>query len=238
MANSYFQFKQFRVEQGKCAMKVCTDSCVFGAYVDVADTRRILDIGTGTGLLSLMVAQRSTAIIDAVEINPEAQSQGRENFARSPWAERLHLHPLSLQQFARHNTSSYDVILSNPPFFQASLKSSDMAKNTAKHIGDLLFEDILVFAQKHLAAQGKLYLLLPPAEALHFRSLAQQHGLYLAQALQVYTRPDGKCIRHIQTYTFAQEPSPMLHSLAIREADATTYTPAFAALLRAYYLIF
>ncbi|MCP2042089.1 methyltransferase [Pontibacter sp. HSC-36F09] len=238
MPNTYFQFKQFRIDQDLCAMKVCTDSCVFGAYVEVSQAKRILDIGTGTGLLALMVAQRSVAVVEAVEINPEAQLQAEQNFAESPWAERLQLHPMPLQEFTKNCSQQYDVILSNPPFFLASLKSDNAAKNTAKHTGDLLFEDILTFAQKHLSPEGKLYLLLPPAEASHFAELAKAHALYLAETLEVYTRTEGKCIRHIQTYTFAPTTQAVSKKLDIREEDGTTYTADFTALLRDYYLIF
>lgn len=238
MRNTYFQFKQFRVEQGKCAMKVCTDSCVFGAYVQVAQAQRILDIGAGTGLLSLMAAQRSGASIDAVEINPEAQEQARQNFTASPWHSRLHLHPLSLQEFAKQEHPEFDVILSNPPFFLSSLKSPDAARNTARHTGELLFEDILYFAQQHLAPQGKLYLLLPPPEAHHFAKLAKASSLYLQEVLQVHNYYGGKCIRHIQTYTAASAAAPAVSDFFIREEDKMTYTSAFAALLQPYYLIF
>ncbi|AKD03493.1 methyltransferase [Pontibacter korlensis] len=238
MPNSYFQFKQFRVEQDRCAMKVCTDSCVFGAYVEVQEAQRILDIGTGTGLLSLMVTQRSHASIDAVEINAEAQLQAQENFAASPWAKQLHLHPMSLQEFARCERPKYDVILSNPPFFLSSLKSPDAARNTAKHTGELLFEDILQFAQSHLKDQGKLCLLLPPPEAAHFAKLAKASDLYLSETLQVFTYHGGKCIRHIQTYTFTPMAMPVIKEFYIREEDKVTYTSAFTELLKSYYLIF
>ena len=145
---------------------------------------------------------------------------------------------MPLQDFAKACNQQYDVILSNPPFFLASLRSEDRAKNTAKHTGDLLFEDILGFAQKHLTSAGKLYLLLPPDEARHFAELATAHSLYLSETLEVYTRTGGKCIRHIQTYTFAQPDTAIVKTLDIREADGTTYTAAFSALLREYYLIF
>ncbi|MCC9167158.1 tRNA1(Val) (adenine(37)-N6)-methyltransferase [Pontibacter harenae] len=238
MANTYFQFKQFRVEQDKCAMKVCTDSCVFGAYVEVAQAQTILDIGTGTGLLALMVAQRSEASVDAVEINAEAQMQARENFASSSWAERLKLHAVSLQEYAQYSQQQYDVILSNPPFFLSSLKSGDAAKNAAKHTGELLFEDILNFAQKHLTPAGKLYILLPPAEATHFATLATIYKLHLNETLEVYTRVGGKCIRHIQTYSFAPTDFPTQKAIPIREADSVTYSSAAIDLLHPYYLIF
>ncbi len=238
MRNSYFQFKQFRVEQDKCAMKVCTDTCLFGATIDVAHAERILDIGTGTGLLSLMVAQRSTATIDAVEINPYAAAQAKENFAISPWNERLNLHPVSLQEFANYNQQHYDIILSNPPFFLASLKSGNAAKDSAKHTGDLFFEDILSFAQKHLTQQGKLYILLPPAEATHFAKLAPAHQLNLTETIEVLTYINGQCIRHIQTYSFQPVDSPTIKQIHIREADKVTYTSEFTELLREYYLAF
>jgi tRNA1Val (adenine37-N6)-methyltransferase len=219
-------------------MKVCTDSCVFGAYVEVRQAKRVLDIGTGTGLLALMVAQRSEAVVEAVEINPEAQVQALQNFQESPWAGRLQLHAMPLQEFAETCTQQYNVILSNPPFFLASLKSDDAAKNTAKHTGDLLFEDILAFAQKHLTKEGKLYLLLPPTEANHFAGLAKKHELYLTETLEVYTRTGGKCIRHVQTYTFEPTRQVVTKRLDIREEDSTTYTADFAELLQDYYLIF
>jgi tRNA1Val (adenine37-N6)-methyltransferase len=236
MANTYFQFKQFRVEQDRCAMKVCTDSCVFGAYIGVAGAQQVLDIGAGTGLLSLMVAQRSTAYIDAVEINPEAQAQAKENFEISPWSDRLYLHPMSLQEFAEHKQQQYDVILSNPPFFLSSLRSADAAKNTAKHTEQLLFEDILQFAQRHLHKHGTLYLLLPPAEAMLFSKSAQTYGLYIAETVEVFTHMGGKCIRHIQTYTVSAPSTPVVKQFYILEEDKVTYTPAFVELLREYYL--
>jgi tRNA1Val (adenine37-N6)-methyltransferase len=236
--NSYFKFKQFQIDQDRCAMKVCTDSCVFGAYIDVTDAKNILDIGTGTGLLSLMVAQRSEAIIQAIEINADAQEQARLNFAQSNWPDRLILIPKSLQEYAdSYNQQPFDVIISNPPFFISSLKSPNYAINSARHTERTFFSEILTFAQQHLSKTGKLYLLLPPSEAILFEKLALNHGLHLAHSLQIYTQVGGKCIRHIQHFTF-EVGKAKSDSLFIREDDAVHYTPDFINLLKDYYMIF
>jgi tRNA1Val (adenine37-N6)-methyltransferase len=143
---------------------------------------------------------------------------------------------MPLQEYAKKQLPKYDIILSNPPFFLSSLKSADAAKNTAKHTGELLFEDILYIAQQHLTVQGKLYLLLPPAEALYFAGLAKASDLYLSEVLRVHTYHGGKCIRHIQTYTFSVVAAPVTKDFYIREADKTNYTSEFRQLLQPYYL--
>src|SRR3954469_11797521 len=126
MANNYFSFKQFIIHQDKCAMKVCTDACLFGAYVadrfQITNSKfHVLDIGAGTGLLSLMLAQKnSTVQIDAVEIDKAASEQAKENFKHSLWRDRLHIHHQPIQEFGMN---TYNLIISNPPFYENDLKS-------------------------------------------------------------------------------------------------------------------
>ncbi|MFB9863973.1 tRNA1(Val) (adenine(37)-N6)-methyltransferase [Rufibacter immobilis] len=237
MANSYFRFKQFLIRQDQCAMKVCTDSCVLGAYAHVASARRILDIGAGTGLLSLMVAQRTAAEtqIEAVEIDPAAAAQAQENIAQSPWAERVRLFPVSLQEFAATRPQPYDVIISNPPFFQASLKSTDTVKNQAKHTETLSFSEIIAFAHQFLAPAGKLHILLPPHEAKVFEAEARLRGFHAQQVLWLEATPGGKLLRAIHTYARQEVPLNQ-KTLAVRAPD-NSYTPSFRQLLEAYYLI-
>ncbi|MBK0402110.1 methyltransferase [Adhaeribacter sp. BT258] len=236
MANAYFQFKQFRINQDRTAMKVCTDSCVLGAWAEVKDAKQILDIGTGTGLLSLMVAQRSHAQITAVEIDAAAAAQAEENFAESPWKNRIVLAQKSLQQFGQENQQQFDVIICNPPFFQASLKSPDTARTIAKHTQELPFEDLVHFVKQFLTPEGIFYLLLPPAEAEVFRNLAFKEKLFPARELQLFTQPDGKHLRTIYAYSFWEKPTQK-QSLIIRNPDQA-YTADFATLLKDYYLIF
>ena len=237
MANIFFRFKQFTIQQDKCAMKVCTDSCILGAYAPLEKATRLLDIGTGTGLLALMAAQRAPqATIEAVEIDSDAAWQAQENVAQSPWPERVQVHHLSLQQFAETKPQPFDFIISNPPFYQASLKSANAAKNTAKHTGELQFEDLLEFVKQYLVPEGKFSILLPPAEAAVFEKLAKRLGLHPQDVLQVYTTPTGKHVRSIHTYSFTPADVTQ-HTLVIREKDGS-YTAPFRNLLQDFYLIF
>ena len=126
MSNSFFKFKEFTVHQDKTAMKVCTDACLFGAWaakqIEIFDLKNILDIGTGTGLLALMLAQSSRAKIDAVEINELAAEQAAANFCNSPWNSQLYVHQKSINRFTQEQNKPYDFIISNPPFFENQLK--------------------------------------------------------------------------------------------------------------------
>jgi tRNA1Val (adenine37-N6)-methyltransferase len=235
--NNYFRFKQFWVKQDKCAMKVCTDSCILGAYTPVTQAQTVLDIGTGTGLLALMVAQRSAAHIQALEIDDQAATQARENIAQSPWNNRILVTNQSLQAFAQVNQQLFDLIICNPPFYTASQQSPDQARNVAMHSQELTLGDIAIFCGQFLTPNGKLYVLLPPAESRHFTNLAQAENLHWLAGLQIFTSIGGKHIRTIQG--FGRKPSTNLQEerLFIRNAD-NTYTGAFQKLLQEYYLIF
>ncbi|WP_345890339.1 tRNA1(Val) (adenine(37)-N6)-methyltransferase [Rufibacter aurantiacus] len=237
MANDYFRFKQFLIRQDQCAMKVCTDSCVLGAWADVTGAKRILDIGAGTGLLSLMVAQRAPeAQIEAVELEAAAARQAQENISGSPWADRVRLFPMGLQEFEATQPVPFDAIISNPPFFKASLKSSDAVKNQAKHTETLSFAEIVSFAQHFLTPEGKLHILLPPHEARVFEREAHQSGFFTNSILWLEATPHGKLLRAIHTYS-RQPSAPAEQVLAVREKDHS-YTAPFRELLKDYYLIF
>src|SRR5436190_6902240 len=137
MSETTFRFKQFTIHQDKCAMKVGTDSVLLGSWVDTAQATDILDIGTGSGIIALMLAQKSFAQIDAIDVDGNACEQAEENFKSSPWMDRLHVIHQSFQDYATGTEKKYDLIVSNPPYFQDAFKPAEESKLKAKH-GDLL----------------------------------------------------------------------------------------------------
>lgn len=238
MPNTYFQFKQFTVHQEHCAMKVCTDACLFGAWVASViqakgiAPRSILDIGTGTGLLSLMLAQKITnASISAVEIDVQAAQQAKENFDASPWHQRLHLHQGNIQTF---NATEQDFIISNPPFFENDLKSTNLQRNTALHSASLTLEELLVEVQKRLSSKGSFAVLLPYHRSAYFETLAQQKGFYLQHKVAVKQTPKHAYFRSMLYYN-KMSSTPQVTDIIIKNAEGA-YTEVFRQLLKDYYL--
>lgn len=245
MANSYFQFKQFRIEQGACAQKVSTDACLLGAAADLAGATRVLDIGTGTGLLALMAAQRApTAQIEALELDAAAAAQATHNVAASPWAHRMVVHPLSLAAYAARHPAppasadqQFSHIICNPPFFRRSLAPPDAARATARHAGEasLTFEAISGFAAGFLRPGGTLTVLLPPPEMAEFADAAQASGLVVQARLAVRHRPGGRITRGIWQFGRTAPVAVRDTGLTIQTTDGT-YTAEFRALLAGFYL--
>ena len=239
MPNDYFQFQQFRIDQAACAMKVSTDACVLGAAVDLAGATRLLDVGTGTGLLALMAAQRHpTVAIEAVELDPAAAAQAAANAAACPWGPRIKVHALSLATYAAAGPASFSHIVCNPPFFQGALRSPNAARTTARHAApeSLTFTEISRFAADFLAPGGRLTLLLPVPEMAQFSADAAAVGLHPATRLALRHRPDSRVLRHVVAFGRAPGP-PMEQELAIHSAgDDAAYSAAFQALLAGFYL--
>ena len=238
MPNDYFQFQQFRIEQGACAMKVSTDACLLGAAVDLAHATRLLDIGTGTGLLALMAAQRHPTVgIEAIEIDAAAAAQAAANVAASPWATRVRVQGLSLAQFAATRPAPFSHMVCNPPFFRESLPSPDAARSTARHVSNssLSFEELAAFAAAFLLPAGTLTVLLPPPEMSRFEQAAGAAGLSLASRLVVRHRPGGRVTRHISSFA-RQAGAAVENELFIRTADGQAYSDDFRSLLAGFYL--
>lgn len=232
MSNSYFQFKQFTVWHDKCAMKVGTDGVLLGAWTSVQHSRRILDIGTGTGLVALMLAQRSQSAITALEIDSQAAVQATENFGRSPWRDRVEVVVADFKQY-RPDTQ-FDVIVSNPPYFVDSMKCPDNQRSIARHNNELTYDDLLRGVSVLLSPDGAFTLVIPTDAADRVKDIAQTYCLYPAQQLDVITKPGGTPKRTLITFTFTQQECRTEELLT--EVARHQYSDAYAALTKEYHM--
>ncbi len=235
MSNSWFQFKEFRINQGQCAMKVTTDACILGAWTPINQAfKNVLDIGAGTGLLSLMLAQRNQNInIDAIELDPTAALQASQNFKDSPWATRIKCCVADIRQ---HEASAkYDLIICNPPFFSNSLLGPTPTKNYARHDVSLTSHQLFTKARSMLTQEGYLSLLLPYKEYLQWRQNSIESGLYESQCLYIKHTPVSPVKRVVTILSTTQKSSPNITELVIKDYDGN-YTNYFKELLSGYYL--
>ncbi|MEM0993747.1 MAG: methyltransferase [Bacteroidota bacterium] len=232
-----FKFKQFEIQQDQCPMKVGTDGILLGAWADVADAKHVLDIGTGTGLIAIMLGQRNElAKIDAVEIDECACSQASANMQAAPWSDRLQAIPVAIQDFAQSAQQSYDLIVSNPPFFSGGTFSDKADRNQVRHTVKLPHGDLLRAVQKLLAKDGKFALILPLIEGLRFEELAQNYNLYCTKRTEVFPRADKNVERLL--LQFEQQPKPIIKEQLIvqKGAIANDWTEAYQALTGMFYL--
>jgi tRNA1Val (adenine37-N6)-methyltransferase len=248
VANPFFQFKKFIVHQQHTSMKVCTDACLFGAWVVekelTSKSTSILDIGTGTGLLSLMLAQvteQSKAMISAVEIEPQAALEASSNFNLSPWKERLLVINDSIQNFTKGIQSSnekvdksFDLIITNPPFYEGDLKSPDTNKNKSAHSTELPWSVLIENISNLLSDTGSFFVLVPTLRAYTMQKLAESNQMYLVEEVLVYN--DVKHLPFRAMLQFKKTKDNVLRNkIVIKEAE-NNYSSAFTNLLAAYYL--
>jgi len=229
---SGFTFKQFKVEHDSCAMKVSTDGILLGAWAYLKGANTLLDIGTGTGLLALMCKQRQPALsITAVEIDEAAYKQAQQNIASSPWPNITVKHT-TIQAFEQ--AAPFDVVISNPPYFNRSLKGLSDARNTARHTDGLSFDE-LIHAYMRLSHEHSCFnVILPTTEAGLFIELAKQNGLYLNAHCQVKTTPSKAFSRSLMRFSLVNT-LPELTSLCIKD-DNNRYSDDYIALCKAFYL--
>lgn len=234
MSNTWFQFKQFRIEQARTALKVGTDGVLLGAWCDVSGCSAILDVGCGSGLIALMVAQRSGATITAVEIDPESGLDADFNFESSPWRDRLKLHLADFKEFQQPDGGFFDLIVSNPPFFQQSLKSADQATAIARHDCALTYRQLILHSRKILAVSGRLAVILPADTFWDFREEARLAGFYLRRKTEVIPR-NGKAIKRVLA-EFSQEAGFTTTDELVILTENGDYSASFQALTREFYL--
>ncbi len=250
MPNPYFQFKQFTIHQDRCAMKVCTDACLFGAWLSrkaqamASDARsrlhmtpalppRVLDIGSGTGLLMLMLAQRQDGLIQGIELDPGAFVQSRENIASSPWAERLQVFQGDARCFPF--PGKYDLIISNPPFFEDDLPAATETKNLARHSQALKLSELMAVIDSQLEYSGSFCVLLPYRRTEYFVGLAAGRRFYLHDQVNISQRSAAGPFRSILHFSRREKNRVAAGGLIIREEDGG-YTEEFVELMKDYYL--
>ena len=230
-----FRFKQFAIRQENAAMKVGTDGALLGAWCDVSKANNILDIGTGTAIIAMMVAQRnSAAAITAIEIDEKALIDANFNVENCPWTNRIKIIQSSLQEFTP--TLKFDSIISNPPFFENSLKSNSRSKIKARHTDSLHYSDILNFASIHLSSIGVLHLILPLENAEKCIETAIEGGFYLKRICKVHPVPHKNPHRFVFELTKTATPT-ITESLIIETGKRHDYSQDYIELTKAFYTI-
>ena len=234
---SKFQFKQFSLEQDQCAMKIGTDGLLLGAWAPIEHIpNQILDIGTGTGIIALMLAQRSNATqIDALEIEENAYEQATDNFENSPWNDRLFCFHAGLDEFMDEPEDEYDLIVSNPPFYSEDYKTNNEQRDLARFQDALPFEDLIEAADLLLSENGVLAVIIPFKEEERFLALANEFELYPIQITHVKGTPTTEIKRSLLALSRNNIETPTINELVI-EIGRHEYTPEYIALTKAFYL--
>ena len=247
-----FRFKEFEVVNERSAMKVNTDGVLLGAAMTILPSdRTMLDVGTGTGTIALMAAQRASSVIqnpspvilnevknlriDAIDIDEASASEASANFTSSPWGTALKAHHLSLEEFSSSSEAAYDLIFSNPPYFEDSLTAPDERKSTARHTSDgLSYRDIFEFAKDRLSENGRVSLVLPADQEAALTRYARMCGLYLFRILRVRTVPRKAPSRIIAEFSRTRCAEFSEELLTIQ--DEGKYTQEYLSLTRDFYL--
>ncbi|KQB42920.1 tRNA1(Val) (adenine(37)-N6)-methyltransferase [Flavobacterium daejeonense] len=234
---SKFQFKQFSVDQDRCAMKIGTDGVLLGAWTPIENNPfSILDIGTGTGIIALMLAQRSNAEqIDALEIDEEAYEQATDNFENSPWNDRLFCFHAGLDEFVEEPEDEYDLIVSNPPFYSENYKSNSEQRDLARFQDAMPFEDLVEAADLLLSENGIFSVIIPFKEEENFLALANEYELYPLKITRVKGAPNSEIKRSLLAFSRNKKSDFPVDELII-ETARHQYTPEYIELTKEFYL--
>lgn len=235
MANTYFQFKQFRIEQSHAAMKVGTDGVTLGAWVKCENAFRILDIGAGTALVSIMLAQRSRAQIDAVELDSDACIDASLNIANCRWHDRIKLYNQSIQNYACSEVGLYDCIVCNPPYFNGSFQSDCENRNVARHNLNLDLKELFRIAFKLLTDEGSFSIVYPTSNLNQVESEAMLVGLHLQELILLKPTPQKPSKRFVASFT---KKNVVAHrtEMVIEEGGRHQYSQEYINMVRDFYL--
>ena len=235
MTNSYFKFKQFTINHASGVMKVGTDGVLLGAYVDAKNYSNILDIGSGTGLVALMLAQKSNALITTIDINPLAFANASQNISNSPWCSRINVKNIPLQKFVP--TEKFDLIVSNPPFFDTDVRAPNQERAIARHNLELKHEDVLDFSNRFLLNDGHLILIYPADIADEFVVKALNYGLFLQDVMNIKGHVKSKVVRKIVKFGRTKGLNTE-STICIEKENRHDYTDEYKQLTKDYYLKF
>ena len=236
MSNNYFSFKQFTIHQEKATFKVGTDSVLLGASASISGVKRILDIGTGTGLLAIMLAQRCDAEIVAIEPDYESYLEACINVSLCKWNNRIKVENKTLQEYNSIN-NRFDLIITNPPFFSGSLKNPDLRKSYTRYDDSLTSSDILNCVSRLLNEEGQLQLILPYIEGNIFIAEANRYGLYCNNILKIRPLPSSEIRRMILTFS-RHRIKPIEKFLTIEHGPRHDFTEDYKNLTKDFYLKF
>lgn len=231
-----FQFKQFTIQQDKTAMKVGTDGVLLGAWVDIKpEVFSVLDIGAGTGLIALMVAQRCNAeLIDAVELNDEAYEQTVDNFETSDWGDRLFCYHASLTEFVDEIEDKYDLIVSNPPFYTSTFKELPDDRAMARHSESLPYDELLKGVAKLLAENGSCAFIIPYEEEDNFIAIVKEYQLFPNRITRVKGTENSTIKRSLLQFSFLE--NKIIEDELIIEIERHKYTSKYIELVKDFYL--
>ncbi|TRX34016.1 methyltransferase [Flavobacterium sp. ZT3R18] len=232
-----FKFKQFSIEQDRCAMKIGTDGVLLGAWAPIDNNPfSVLDIGTGTGIIALMLSQRSNAQqIDALEIDDEAYEQAVDNFENSPWSDRLFCFHAGLDEFVEEPEDEYDLIVSNPPFYTDDYKSENEQRDIARFADAMPFEDLVEAADLLLSENGVFAVIIPFKEEGNFMALAKEYELYPIKITRVKGTPTTEIKRSLLAFSRKENATVLTNELII-ETARHVYTPEYIELTKDFYL--
>lgn len=234
--NKPFQFKQFTIEQDRCAMQIGTDGVLLGAWVSIENNPfSILDIGAGTGVIALQLAQRSDAeMIDAIEVDDNAYEQCVDNFENSPWGDRLFCYHASLGEFIEEIEDKYDLIVSNPPFYSEDYKTSDESRDLARFNDSLPFDELIFSASQLLSDEGIFAVIIPRKEEEGFLKRAEQENLFPNRICRVKGNESSQEKRSLIQFSF-EKSTPKIENLTI-ETSRHKYTEEYISLVSEFYL--
>jgi tRNA1Val (adenine37-N6)-methyltransferase len=229
-----FRFRQFSVDDTQSTLRVGTDAMLLGSWAIPGNAAKILDIGTGCGVLSLMIAQKSEGMIEAIDIDQSSIIEARANFAHSPWPSRIAAIHISLQEFASHAQADYGFIITNPPYFTKSLKSPSARINQTRHDESLSLNELARIASLLLAHDGCFALILPAEAAARFQIACAYNGLFPSSMLFVYPKPSSPAKRVLMEFSKNKIENPLSAELTILDASGK-YTQEYLTLTGCYH---